>query len=70
MCLRYKNEIKNKKLKSKIVLQVHDEMMIEVPKEEIEEVKQILKKSMETATKLKVQLIEDISVSNNWYDCK
>ena len=64
------NEIKNKKLKSKIVLQVHDEMMIEVPKEEIEEVKQILKKSMETATKLKVPLIADISVANNWYDCK
>ena len=64
------NEIKNKKLKSKIVLQVHDEMMIEVPKEEIEEVKQILKKSMETATKLKVPLIADISVTNNWYDCK
>ena len=64
------NEIKNKKLKSKIVLQVHDEMMIEVPKEEIEEVKQILKKSMEAATKLKVPLIADISVANNWYDCK
>lgn len=64
------NEIKNKKLKSKIVLQVHDEMMIEVPKEEIEEIKQILKKSMETATKLKVPLIADISVANNWYDCK
>ena len=64
------NEIKNKKLKSKIVLQVHDEMMIEVPKGEIEEVKQILKKSMETATKLKVPLIADISVANNWYDCK
>ena len=64
------NEIKNKKLKSKIVLQIHDEMMIEVPKEEIEEVKQILKKSMETATKLKVPLIADISVANNWYDCK
>ncbi len=64
------NEIKNKKLKSKIVLQVHDEMMIEVPKEEIEEVKQILKKSMETATKLKVPLIADISVANDWYDCK
>ena len=64
------NEIKNKKLKSIIVLQVHDEMMKEVPKEEIEEVKQILKKSMETATKLKVPLIADISVANNWYDCK
>lgn len=64
------NEIKNKKLKSKIILQVHDEMMIEVPKEEIEEVKEILKTSMETATKLKVPLIADISVANNWYDCK
>ncbi len=64
------NELKNKGLKSKIVLQVHDEMMLEVPKEEIEEIKTLLKQCMENATTLKVPLIADVSEAENWYDCK
>ena len=63
-------EIKNRKLKSKIVLQVHDEMMIESPEEEKEEIKQIMKKCMESAAELKVPLIAEISEAKNWYDCK
>ena len=63
-------EIKEKNLKSKIVLQVHDEMMIEAPIEEKEQIKQILKQSMESAARLKVPLIADISEASNWYDCK
>ena len=64
------NKIKEKDLKSKIVLQVHDEMMIEAPIEEKEQIKEIIKQSMESAAKLKVPLIADISEANNWYDCK
>ena len=64
------NEIKSRKLKSKIVLQVHDEMMIEAPIEEKEQVKEILKKSMENATILKVPLVAEISEASNWYECK
>ncbi len=63
-------EIKKRGLQSKIVLQVHDEVMIEAPKEEKEEIKQILKQSMETAIELKVPLIADIAEAPNWYDCK
>ena len=63
-------EIKERNLKSKIVLQVHDEMMIEAPIEEKEQIKQILKQSMESAVTLKVPLIADISEAINWYDCK
>ena len=63
-------EIKKRKLQSKIVLQVHDEMMIEAPEEEKEEIKEILKQSMETATILNVPLVADISDAKNWYDCK
>ena len=64
------NELKNNGLKAKIVLQVHDEMMIETPLNEIEQVKKILKESMESATELKVPLIAEISQADNWYDCK
>ena len=64
------NEIKKRKLKSKIVLQVHDEMMIEAPIEEKEEIKTIIKDCMQAAAELKVPLIAEISEANNWYDCK
>ena len=64
------NEIKSRKLKSKIVLQVHDEMMIETPIEEKEEMIKIMKKCMESATKLEVPLITEISGAENWYECK
>ena len=63
-------EIKLRNLKSKIVLQVHDEMMIEAPIDEAEEIKEILKNKMENATQLKVPLIAEISEATNWYDCK
>ena len=63
-------ELEQRKLQSKIVLQVHDEMMIESPIEEKEEVKQIIKEKMENAIKLKVPLIAEVSEAENWYECK
>ena len=64
------NEIKSRKLKSKIILQVHDEMMVETPIEEKEEMINIMKKCIESATKLEVPLIAEISDAENWYECK
>ena len=64
------NELKKMNLKSKIVLQVHDEMMIEAPKDEENVVKEILKQCMESAAKLDVPLIADVSEAENWYECK
>lgn len=64
------NEIKSRKLKSKIVLQVHDEMMIETPIEEKKEMIKIMKKCMESAANLEVPLIAEISDAENWYECK
>ena len=57
-------------MKTKIVLQVHDEMMLESPIEEKEEVKKLLQKCMESAANLKVPLIAEVSEADNWYDCK
>ena len=64
------NELKNRNMQAKIVLQVHDEMMLEVPVKEKEEIKKIIKEAMESAASLKVPLIADVSEANNWYDCK
>ena len=63
-------ELKRLNLKSKIVLQVHDEMMIEAPLEEAEQVKQIIKTKMENAVELKVPLVAEVSEADNWYECK
>ena len=63
-------ELKSRNMKSKIVLQVHDEMMIETALEEVDEVKDILKEKMEHAIKLRVPLIAEVSEATNWYDCK
>lgn len=63
-------ELNKKNLKSKIILQVHDELLIEVIPEEKEEVKQILKQEMENVIKLKVPLKIDIEEGKNLYEVK
>ena len=64
------NELIKRNLKSKIVLQVHDEMMIEAPIEEKEIVERIIKESMESAASLCIPLVAEISEGKSWYDCK
>lgn len=59
-------ELKEKDLKSKIVLQVHDELLIEAYENEVEQVKDILKRNMEQAAHLTVPLDVDVQVGNNW----
>lgn len=56
--------------KARIVLQVHDELIIDCPVEEAETVKTILKTEMENAVKLSVPLNVDVSVGKNWMECK
>lgn len=57
-------------LKSKLVLQVHDELIIDTKIEEKEQVREILKTSMENATKLKVPLKVELSEAASWYEAK
>ncbi len=68
--IKVHQELQKRGLQAKIVLQVHDEMMIEAPENEKEQIKDILKQSMESAIDLKVPLIADIGEAKNWYDCK
>ena len=62
-------ELRRQGLKSRIVLQVHDELLLECPTDEAEKVKGILKEKMENAAKLKVKLIADVNLGDTWYDC-
>ncbi len=63
-------ELKEKGLKSKLILQVHDELLIEAYEEELEQVKAILQEQMEQAADLQVPLIVDMHTGKNWYEAK
>ena len=54
--------------KTKMLLQVHDELLFEVPEEEIEPIKALIKEKMESAMKTKVPLIVEVGVGNNWLE--
>lgn len=64
------NKLKSRNLKSKIVLQIHDELLIETYLDEKEEVKEVLKTSMESAAKLLVPLVVDVEEGISWYQTK
>ena len=64
------NELKDNNLKSKLVLQVHDELLIETYEDEKEIVKKILKNCMESVIKLSVPLKVEIQEGKSWYDSK
>ncbi len=63
-------ELKRRNLKSQLILQVHDELLIETLKEELEEVKDIVTREMKEAAKLSVELEVDINIGDNWYEAK
>ncbi len=58
------------KMRSRMVLQVHDELVFDVHKEELDEVKKIAKDGMEKAVKLNVPVVVDLVVGENWLDAK
>lgn len=64
------NALKERQLTSKMVLQVHDELIIDTQEEEKEEVKKILKESMENAASLRIPLKVELSEATNWYEAK
>lgn len=66
--IRVFNELRENNLKSKLLLQVHDELVLEVYKDEIEQVKEIVKNNMMNALKLNVPIEVDIGIGKSWYD--
>ena len=64
------NILKEKKLKTKMLLQVHDELIFDVPEDEIDEVKEIVRDTMENIYKLDVPLKVEINYGKDWYEAK
>jgi DNA polymerase-1 len=62
------HEMKKRNLKSRMVLQVHDELVFDVYKDEVEEMRTLAKDLMESALPLKVPVIVEIGIGDNWLD--
>lgn len=64
------NRLKEEELESKLILQVHDELIVEASEQEIDRVVELLKSEMENAVNLKVHLDVDLNVGESWYETK
>jgi DNA polymerase-1 len=54
------------KLRSKLIMQVHDELVLEVPEDELEKVSDAVRERMQNVAKLEVALVVDVGVGDNW----
>ena len=61
-------QLQNENWKSKMLLQVHDELVFDVPKTEVEALKSMVKTEMENAFNLDVPLVVDIGIGTNWLE--
>ncbi len=64
------NRLRDENMKSRLIMQVHDELIIEAPENESQKAMQILKEEMENAVKMKVRLSVDAHIGKTWYDAK
>ena len=64
------NRLRDENMKSRLIMQVHDELIIEAPEDEYEKATLILKEEMENAVKMKVCLSVDVHTGKTWYDAK
>lgn len=68
--IRVYGELKKQCFAAKLIMQVHDELIVEAPAEEADKVASIVKREMENAVKLKVALQADVGTGKSWYDAK
>ncbi|WP_040195765.1 DNA polymerase I [Candidatus Soleaferrea massiliensis] len=68
--VRVYQRLKKEQLKTKLILQIHDELILESPEKEVETAKRLLKEEMENAAQLAVHLDVDANVGENWYIAK
>jgi len=68
--IRIHRGLQDRRLSAKILLQVHDELVLEAPKQEVDETRELVRREMEEAAPLKVPLRVDLNVADNWKDMK
>jgi DNA polymerase-1 len=68
--IRISDAIEEESLRGRMLLQVHDELVFEVPPEEVEQMRELVRSNMEQVVALDVPLVVDIGVGPNWLDAK
>ena len=68
--IKVADALKKEKLETKMIMQVHDELLFETPEHEIDRAKELIKREMESAAQLDVPLIVEIGVGDNWMNTK
>ena len=68
--IKVKKRLEEEGLKSRVILQVHDELLVEAPEEEKEKVEKLLKEEMESAVSFSVPMIVETSTGSSWYEAK
>lgn len=68
--VRLDRELRRQGLAARLILQVHDELIVEAPLAEAERVKELMRRIMENVVELKVPLLVDIDQGDSWYNCK
>lgn len=68
--IRVEERLKKEKLKARLILQVHDELIVEAPEEEAQKVAVLLQEEMEGAVHLSVPMLAESAIGKTWYDAK
>ena len=66
----YESQLKNEKLDAKLILQVHDELIVEASESDSAKAAKVLSEEMQNAAKLAVPLTADVNTGKSWYDAK
>ena len=66
--IRVDAEMTKRRLKSRMILQIHDELVFEVPNEELEEMKQLVPEIMNSSMEMAVPLMTEVNWGESWYD--
>ena len=68
--IKIRKRLHKENLRANLILQVHDELLVEVEKFDLIKVSEIVKEEMETVLNLKVPLVANVAVGKTWFDCK
>jgi DNA polymerase-1 len=68
--IRVATALRRERLDARMILQVHDELVLEVPKAEVEATSQLVRETMESAVRIDVPLPVEIGIGENWMDAK
>jgi DNA polymerase-1 len=68
--IRVHRSLQERDFSTRILLQVHDELVLEVPRAELQEASELVRREMQNAAILKVPLLVDLTAADNWKDAK